>query len=490
MTIVFAIRKRAVRCLLLSLFVVSVSYPQQLLRVVTLAGKVRDEKEYTKYDIPIPGGNPDFEHYMGAGCKGAVESHISTADMSSIFPYDNRGPKLIGNGCGGFFSGPTVFKTWYNDTIAYDTISNRPFLVPLKFNFYSDCRMVFQDYVYFPLDSGKQKYSLSDPPLPTFGDLIGGLKHIYGFTLEFHTKFAYVKGAHQTFKFTGDDDVWVFVNDSLVIDLSGLHVALSDSVDLDRLPNGFLQDGGTYMFDFFSAERHTSESNIRITTSILPIDENNVGDTVTCSGKLLHIPASTFPPQWYLDWATPSVSGLVIGNDGMPVKNGSVTLTFRGSNGTVKTVTTDGSGRYTIALPRHWSGTVTASGPGYTFSPASSTVSDITQPAKNMNFIDTTNIIGVKATALTAPRLFGVCPVISKAGVEFHVGIDRPSAFDLAIYDVGGRMVWRHAVGHAGPGDYRVRWSGPAASRSGGSVYFVKLSREDAQTEAKFVAVR
>jgi len=497
MTIIFAARRRAMCCLVLLLFVVSVSYPQQLVRVVTLAGKVRDQCDWVRNSntapVPIPGGNPDFENTMGKVCTGAVESRINTADMSSIFPYDNRGPMLRGNGCGNFFHGPAVFRTWYNDTIANDTISNRPFLAPLKFNLYSDCRMVFQDSVFFPLDSGKEKYSLRDPPLPSFGyqQPVLGPDHIYNFTMEFHTPFAYIKGSHQTFKFTGDDDVWVFVNDSLVIDLGGVHVAASDSVDLDNLPAGFLQDGGTYMLDFFSAERHTVLSNIRITTTILPYDENNVGDTIlTCSGKLLHLPLLKFPPQWYVDWVTPPVSGIIIGSDGMPVKSGEVVLTFRGTDGTVKTAQTDASGRYTIALPRHWSGTVTASGAGYVFSPASSTVSDISQPKQHLDFIDTTTIGGVESAVPGAPRRFGVRPAARGAGIEFLICVDRPSALDLAVYDMGGKLVWRRGVARAVPGDCRLEWSGPAASGSGSAVYFVKLSREGRQVAVKFAAVR
>ena len=72
-------------------------------------------------------------------------------------------------------------------------------------------------------------------------------------------------GAGQIFKFVGDDDVWVFINDQLVIDLGGVHAARTQYVDLSRLG---LVDGETYALDFFFAERHRAQSNFRIVTNL------------------------------------------------------------------------------------------------------------------------------------------------------------------------------------------------------------------------------
>ena len=88
-------------------------------------------------------------------------------------------------------------------------------------------------------------------------------EHNYHLTYEVHSSFTYQGG--EIFEFSGDDDVWVFINGQLVIDIGGVHSRIEDSVNLDTLN---LTVGESYDFDMFWAERHTVESNFKITTSI------------------------------------------------------------------------------------------------------------------------------------------------------------------------------------------------------------------------------
>jgi len=98
-----------------------------------------------------------------------------------------------------------------------------------------------------------------------FGNSANENKNFH-FTYELETQFVYEEGAGHTFEFIGDDDVWVFVDGKLVIDLGGVHGKKNQFIDLDRL--GWLEDGQTYKLHFFFAERHRTQSNFRIETTI------------------------------------------------------------------------------------------------------------------------------------------------------------------------------------------------------------------------------
>jgi fibro-slime domain-containing protein len=132
-------------------------------------------------------------------------------------------------------------------------------------------------------------YTYSNPNFfPIDGKVYGneGKSHNYYFGLEAHAQFTYKKG--QTLNFVADDDVWVFIDNKLVLDLGGIHASLSKNIDVDKLG---LTEGKNYPIDIFFAERHTVQSTFKIQTNILlkslkpMIDE--MGNSLTfTSGEL------------------------------------------------------------------------------------------------------------------------------------------------------------------------------------------------------------
>lgn len=155
------------------------------------------------------------------------------------------------------------FKQWFQNvpgvnlampyTLVLDNNSTTPGGI------YSFARSTRTGQSFFPLDN------------QAFGN--EGRSHNYHFTFEVHTKFTYTDPATRNyrlvFNFSGDDDVWVFINHKLAIDLGGVHPEQFATVDVDSLAQQLgLQAGKSYDFDFFYCERHTVESNLTIQTTM------------------------------------------------------------------------------------------------------------------------------------------------------------------------------------------------------------------------------
>ena len=91
--------------------------------------------------------------------------------------------------------------------------------------------------------------------------------HNYHFTTEAHVRFIYEGG--EKFTFSGDDDMWIFVNGKLALDLGGMHGPLTATIDFDAQASALgITAGNSYNMDIFHAERHTADSNYRVETSI------------------------------------------------------------------------------------------------------------------------------------------------------------------------------------------------------------------------------
>lgn len=103
----------------------------------------------------------------------------------------------------------------------------------------------------------------------------------YNMTLEGHAQFVYYEDDNLYFTFTGDDDVYLFVNGKLVMDLGGAHsiskvkIKLNDVRDLCSL-----KDGQPYDFDFYYMERHGVAANFGIETNIKIVDPSMLTEKI------------------------------------------------------------------------------------------------------------------------------------------------------------------------------------------------------------------
>jgi fibro-slime domain-containing protein len=167
-------------------------------------------------------------------------------------------PETCYSGTIPMFEGAESFADWYHDTLA-----NQRFERQLEMAEDPEKPGVF---VY---DSNTTGGFFPLGPEEGFGVSPAGsnLGKNFLFTTEIHLRFKYEKG--QKFTFRGDDDLWIFVNGKMALDLGGLHLPFEGTLDFDaKAAELGISVGGNYHMDVFHAERHTSDSNFRIETNI------------------------------------------------------------------------------------------------------------------------------------------------------------------------------------------------------------------------------
>lgn len=141
----------------------------------------------------------------------------------------------------------STFDEWFTDELGTNLSVNHPITLTLNENGVYE----YLDNAFYPVDDR------------LFGN--EGAPHNGNFTFETNFSFIYTSCGSQFFEVSGADDVYLFIDGRLVIDLGGVLNGQQQTIEFDRLG---LTDGNTYQARFFYANRHTTGAELNLRTNV------------------------------------------------------------------------------------------------------------------------------------------------------------------------------------------------------------------------------
>jgi fibro-slime domain-containing protein len=204
----------------------------------------------------LPVGTTTYLYSWGIGkwFRPWKQSILGQGSDAAWPSYGNNGRNLTG-------VNTVVFDTSYKNVVIQDSLV-------FVYVAGSPGAYQYQNANFFPLDG---RGFGADIPTMSFNGLPvdrATNTHNYSFTMHLKRPFQFKQGL--TFNFEGDDDMWVFVNGKLVLDLGGIHNTTQAQFALDGLTSQLgLVAGDSAVLDVFYCERQAIGSDIKITTNIV-----------------------------------------------------------------------------------------------------------------------------------------------------------------------------------------------------------------------------
>lgn len=226
---------------------------------------------------PVLSGNSDV---WGKYSAGAIESLKYLFDETDI---ENAKKAYLGVN--------KLFRYDDEGYYVYDSAENFATIAGSEDNSFTVYDSAYAGF--FPFTA--KRYAYSSGCNTTNGDDLGSeyINHYFGMTIEtvfIQPKDGKIDGKDMVFEFSGDDDVWVFIDGKLALDLGGIHSKASGSINfatgevkaesgaVTTLPSiGIsLDDYSVHTMNFFYLERGNQESNCKIKFNLQTVPKGSL----------------------------------------------------------------------------------------------------------------------------------------------------------------------------------------------------------------------